>query len=98
MVDILVNLEGAMGKQIERAMTVDAQKAEAGLGAIRASLEKATTYEHNWLDSGMPVVSRWLTLASARVSTVLSAPVFIQAEDGIRNYKVTGVQTCALPI
>src|SRR5256885_12636971 len=24
--------------------------------------------------------------------------LFIQAEDGIRDYKVTGVQTCALPI
>ena len=24
--------------------------------------------------------------------------VFFQAEDGIRYYKVTGVQTCALPI
>src|SRR5688500_20163977 len=23
---------------------------------------------------------------------------FLQAEDGIRDYKVTGVQTCALPI
>ena len=23
---------------------------------------------------------------------------FFQAEDGIRGYKVTGVQTCALPI
>src|SRR2546426_9318130 len=30
----------------------------------------------------------------------LSSPVifFFQAEDGIRDYKVTGVQTCALPI
>src|SRR5256885_12301040 len=31
----------------------------------------------------------------------LSAPrwfFFFQAEDGIRDYKVTGVQTCALPI
>src|SRR5688500_20282540 len=27
-----------------------------------------------------------------------SAVVFFQAEDGIRDYKVTGVQTCALPI
>src|SRR5256885_9040320 len=26
------------------------------------------------------------------------ATVFFQAEDGIRDYKVTGVQTCALPI
>src|ERR1039457_7372370 len=31
-------------------------------------------------------VKRWLT------------GVFFQAEDGIRDYKVTGVQTCALPI
>src|SRR5256885_1492264 len=29
---------------------------------------------------------------------VLFDSVFFQAEDGIRDYKVTGVQTCALPI
>ena len=75
MVDVLVNLEGATGKQIEQTMILDAQKAEAGLHAIRSSLEKATIYEHNWLDSGMPVVSKWLTLASARDSVTLSAPV-----------------------
>src|SRR5256885_10139098 len=28
----------------------------------------------------------------------LAQAVFVQAEDGIRDYKVTGVQTCALPI
>src|SRR5256885_11397425 len=28
----------------------------------------------------------------------LSFVFFFQAEDGIRDYKVTGVQTCALPI
>src|SRR6516162_11567062 len=28
----------------------------------------------------------------------LRACFFFQAEDGIRDYKVTGVQTCALPI
>src|SRR5256885_9325763 len=28
----------------------------------------------------------------------VSALFFLQAEDGIRDYKVTGVQTCALPI
>src|SRR5256885_15715506 len=34
------------------------------------------------------------------LSRVLSLVVvlFFQAEDGIRDYKVTGVQTCALPI
>src|SRR5256885_2902967 len=29
---------------------------------------------------------------------VLALFFFFQAEDGIRDYKVTGVQTCALPI
>src|SRR6266446_7504147 len=28
----------------------------------------------------------------------ISSLFFFQAEDGIRDYKVTGVQTCALPI
>src|SRR5256885_14347708 len=28
----------------------------------------------------------------------MRANFFFQAEDGIRDYKVTGVQTCALPI
>src|SRR2546426_2002966 len=30
--------------------------------------------------------------------SVLISFFFFQAEDGIRDYKVTGVQTCALPI
>src|SRR5256885_8552639 len=34
--------------------------------------------------------------ASGGRSTVMC--FFFQAEDGIRDYKVTGVQTCALPI
>src|SRR5256885_16362436 len=33
-----------------------------------------------------------------RVSFVAVCYFFFQAEDGIRDYKVTGVQTCALPI
>src|SRR5256885_2872668 len=37
------------------------------------------------------------TLAG-RSSCVLCVCFFFQAEDGIRDYKVTGVQTCALPI
>src|SRR5256885_7026441 len=36
---------------------------------------------------------------SLTVVSVISAFLFFfQAEDGIRDYKVTGVQTCALPI
>src|SRR5205807_3172067 len=37
-----------------------------------------------------------LTLSLARQTMLLL--FFFQAEDGIRDYKVTGVQTCALPI
>src|SRR5256885_6121001 len=33
-----------------------------------------------------------------KVIYLLSFFFFFQAEDGIRDYKVTGVQTCALPI
>src|SRR5256885_13119351 len=32
------------------------------------------------------------------MSCIDEAVFFFQAEDGIRDYKVTGVQTCALPI
>src|SRR5256885_559882 len=35
---------------------------------------------------------------SAVSDKLLDLVVFFQAEDGIRDYKVTGVQTCALPI
>src|SRR5256885_7281746 len=34
----------------------------------------------------------------AKYRVLLSLFFFFQAEDGIRDYKVTGVQTCALPI
>src|SRR3989454_1810005 len=37
-------------------------------------------------------------LLVALASSVCGVFFFFQAEDGIRDYKVTGVQTCALPI
>src|SRR5256885_7564525 len=40
-------------------------------------------------------VAEWLSVRCDRASLVF---FFFQAEDGIRDYKVTGVQTCALPI
>src|SRR5256885_9873835 len=33
-----------------------------------------------------------------RIRCCIQSFFFFQAEDGIRDYKVTGVQTCALPI
>ena len=39
------------------------------------------------------VIGIWM-----KEQTVKLIYFFFQAEDGIRDYKVTGVQTCALPI
>src|SRR5215467_13933300 len=46
---------------------------------------------------------RWFTVAGLNwpPPALMCTPgslFFFQAEDGIRDYKVTGVQTCALPI
>src|SRR5256885_13007477 len=37
-------------------------------------------------------------IGNVSVRTARGRFFFFQAEDGIRDYKVTGVQTCALPI
>src|SRR5256885_11555453 len=41
---------------------------------------------------------RWLADLLGVYATCVVVFFFFQAEDGIRDYKVTGVQTCALPI
>src|SRR5438034_6434818 len=43
----------------------------------------------------MPISNRFLKKRTACFPTT---PFFFQAEDGIRDHCVTGVQTCALPI
>src|SRR5256885_5339352 len=53
----------------------------------------ATVYASHVAHSGPNAVHAG---ESVRVSGKLM--FFFQAEDGIRDYKVTGVQTCALPI
>src|SRR5256885_3280844 len=45
-----------------------------------------------------PLVPNAWSAAAAGPMTRPSYVFFFQAEDGIRDYKVTGVQTCALPI
>src|SRR2546422_1408157 len=39
-----------------------------------------------------------LAASESRIGSVLESFFFFQAEDGIRDVAVTGVQTCALPI
>src|SRR5262249_60132165 len=53
---------------------------------------------HEWLPDGSSVS---VVIAVAIVPTLWTgglAFVYFQAEDGIRDWSVTGVQTCALPI
>src|ERR1039457_2281665 len=61
-----------------------------------AARHKRTAQNHSVIHSV------YETIRSARSWTLgryLTARfLFFQAEDGIRDYKVTGVQTCALPI
>src|SRR5256885_12090562 len=44
------------------------------------------------------LITFWKAYHSCRSRLYVVCNVFFQAEDGIRDYKVTGVQTCALPI
>ncbi|ETN44216.1 uncharacterized protein HMPREF1541_10767 [Cyphellophora europaea CBS 101466] len=53
-------------------LTVDAGRAERGIDAIRQSLAEATTYEHLWVDSGMPNLSKWLARTSNTDGTMPS--------------------------
>src|SRR5256886_9530451 len=43
-------------------------------------------------------IFRWVLIGYRALVVVMCAFFFFQAEDGIRDLTVTGVQTCALPI
>src|SRR5256885_1489956 len=57
------------------------------LKAVVECSECLTAGALRWVVSRMP----------GRADDIISFFFFFQAEDGIRDYKVTGVQTCALP-
>lgn len=59
-VTLVVNLAGSNAQSQTRVLTSDIARAEKGLEAIRESTSKATTYEHEWLGSGMPILTKWL--------------------------------------
>src|SRR5258706_7609479 len=50
-----------------------------------------------WPTSGVPGNPRPWLISTARFKAI-DTLFFFQAEDGIRDWSVTGVQTCALPI
>src|SRR5256885_1365359 len=64
---------------------------KTGPGALVTPVRRRTEFVHR-------VECHFATLRPL-VSCISRVPFFFfQAEDGIRDYKVTGVQTCALPI
>src|SRR5256885_2587919 len=65
-----------------------AERAPAGIGAITNAMTVMFTALVAFLFFGERIGPRRL----------IGLVFFFQAEDGIRDYKVTGVQTCALPI
>lgn len=67
-VGLAVNLRGTKDKTPGQVLAVDTTMAEEGLAAIRRSVAEATSYEHKWVESGVPALSDWLTLASAAKS------------------------------
>lgn len=85
-VQLVVSLENIKAEAPGQVLLVDATKAEEGLAAIRRSVTEARTYEHKWVDSGLPSVSSWLTLASAaRSEGVIPAPVRILISSLLTN-------------
>ncbi|EXJ91656.1 hypothetical protein A1O3_00206 [Capronia epimyces CBS 606.96] len=67
-IKLVVNLEVTKADNLGQVLIVDIPKAEEGLAAIRRSVTEATTYEHKWVDSGMPSLTTWFALASAAKS------------------------------
>src|SRR5256885_5068028 len=80
-------------KQLTQTALGDGRRAilYGALGLIALLIAAATKF----FDSGGGTLARILLLG-ASIAAIWC--FLFQAEDGIRDYKVTGVQTCALPI
>ncbi|KAK5058662.1 hypothetical protein LTR84_010926 [Exophiala bonariae] len=66
---LIVNLENLKQRAPGNILIVDAAQAEDGLQAFRRSVTEARSYEHKWVDSGLPGLSDWLNQSSAAQST-----------------------------
>src|SRR5256885_8448698 len=68
-------------------------------GDERAKVRRQSGERHGYCDPAAVATERSSAGEAMTKSDVdVALPFFFQAEDGIRDYKVTGVQTCALPI
>src|SRR5260221_1306490 len=90
----LKGLEESTGLQLSNRTPGGFTLTEAG-AALLPLAHKAVSASSDFRT--MAVSLREQLRGTLRVGTILE-PVFFQAEDGIRDHCVTGVQTCALPI
>src|SRR5205807_10285833 len=80
----------ALGPIVDRSPALqEARPLANNLSAIAEAGLEAVAY----LAAGDAATTEWRNAELAKLDDF-----FFQAEDGIRDYKVTGVQTCALPI
>src|ERR1039457_6223250 len=76
------------------------QRARGGTEYLRARTRQAAEQMGDLVDKSKEQVSEYVERGREVVDRGRAQweEFFLQAEDGIRDYKVTGVQTCALPI
>src|SRR5262249_29618598 len=82
------------GRVIRKKMR---QGEKSGGGGVRGHKDGSVRWGGAGEKSGEHVALQ-VPCVSAQSRSVESAFFFFQAEDGIRDWSVTGVQTCALPI
>src|SRR5256885_8734425 len=71
----------------------------SNVSASASSQESANVaWPADWVSGSRAVRFPFAVDLFSEPSSDACAVFFFQAEDGIRDYKVTGVQTCALPI
>ena len=73
LVRLVVNLPNFSAPQPPGLIIFDADKAETALTLVRDSLGKAAEYTEKWNESGLPALSRWLTLAASEGNPLSTA-------------------------
>src|SRR2546426_461742 len=68
------------------------------MSVVAVSVKNRTNIASHFFDLVIGKILTSRLIVSKHVAYNLGNLFFFQAEDGIRDYKVTGVQTCALPI
>lgn len=72
---LVANLPGSNTTSKSQVIVSDVARAGKGIDAIRESTSKATTYEHEWIASGLPQLTEWLSRFSQSASSTQKLPL-----------------------